>query len=65
MENSKNGFILMGHGAQIFKDYLPTTLEDRALMKKIPYASMIRAIMYVMLCTMPNVKFSLRVMNKL
>ena len=33
----------------------PTTSEDREKMKVIPYASTIGSIMYVMLCTRPDV----------
>ena len=61
IENSKKCFILMRHGVQICKEYSPKTLEDRALMEKIMYASLIGYIMYSTLCTRPDVAFSLSV----
>ena len=64
MENSKRGFIPMRHGVQIFKEHSPKTLEDRALMEKIPYASAIGSIMYAMLCTRPDVAFALSVTSR-
>ena len=64
MENSKRGFILMRHEVQISKEHSPKTLEDRALMEKIPYASAIGSIMYAMLCTRPDVAFSLSVTRR-
>ena len=64
MENSKRGFIPMRHGVQISKEHSPKTPEDRALMEKISYASAIGSIMYVMLCTRPNVAFALSVTSR-
>ena len=46
MENSKKGFIPMRHGVHISKEHSPKTLEDRALMEKILYASAIGSIMH-------------------
>ena len=64
MENSKRGFIPIRHGVQISKKHSPKTPEDRVLMEKIPYASAIGSIMYVMLCTRPDVAFALSVTSR-
>ena len=64
MENSKRGFIPIRHGVHISKEHSLKTPEDRALMEKIPYASAIGSIMYAMLCTRPDVTFSLSVMSR-
>ena len=64
MENSNKGFIPMGHRVQKSKEHSPKTLDDKALMKKIRYASAIGSIMYVMLCTRPDVAFTLSVMRR-
>ena len=64
MENSKKGFIPMRHGVQISKEHSPKTPKDRAYMEKIPYASVIRSIMYAMLCTRPDVAYALSVTSR-
>ena len=64
MENSKKGFISMRHGVHISKENSPKTLEDRALMEKIPYTFAIGSIMYTMLCIRPEVVFAPSVMSR-
>ena len=64
MKNSKKSFIPMTHGVWISKEHSPKTPEDKALMEKITYASAMRSIMYTMLCTRPDVAFSLDVTRK-
>ena len=64
MEKSKKGFIPVRHGVQISKEHSTKTLEDRALMEKISYASAIGSIMYAMLCTRPDVAYALSVMRR-
>ena len=49
MKDSKKGFISVRHGVQISKEQSPKTLEDKALMEWIPYASSIASIMYAMI----------------
>ena len=63
IENSNKGFISIRHGVQISKEHSPKTPEHRALMEKISYASTIGSIMYVMLCTRPDVAYALIVMS--
>ena len=41
----------------------PKTQDEMTHMSMTPYASAIGSIMYVMLCTRPDVSFSLRVMS--
>ena len=50
MENSKRGLIPMSHGVSLSEKMSPKTPEERERMSKIPYASTIGSIMYVMLC---------------
>ena len=64
MKNSKKGFILMRHGIQIIKEYLPKKSKDRALMEKIMYSSTIGFIMYVLLRTRLDATCSLSVTSK-
>ena len=51
MQNSKRGFLPMCHGIILSKTQCPTMQDERDRMSKIPYASAIGSIMYVMLCT--------------
>jgi hypothetical protein len=64
MENSKRGLITMRYGVSLSKKMSSETLEERERMSKIPYASAIGSIMYVMLCTKPDVAHSLSVTSK-
>ena len=54
----------MKHGVQISKEHSLKTLEDRALMEKISYASAIGFIMYAMLCTRRDVACALSVTSR-
>ena len=51
MQNSKRGFLPMCHGISLSKTQCPTMQDEQDRMNKIPYASAIGSIMYVMLCT--------------
>ena len=55
MDQSKKGFLPMLQGVKLSQTQCPTTAEDREKMKVIPYASAKGSIMYVMLCTRPDV----------
>ena len=55
MQNSKRGFLPMCHGISLSKTQYPTMQDERDCMSKIPYASAIGSIMYVMLCTRSDV----------
>ena len=64
MENSKRGFLPMSHGISLSKTQYPMTQDERDHMSKIPYAYTIRSIMYAMLCTRPNVSYTLSIMSR-
>ena len=59
MQDSKRGFLPMSHGISLSKTQCPTTQDERDRMRKIPYASAIGFIMYTMLCTRPDVSYTL------
>ena len=59
MQDSKKGFIPMNHGLGLSKNQCPKTFDERGRMSGIPYASAIGSIMYVRLCTRPDVSFTL------
>ena len=64
MDLSKRGFIPMVHGKHLSKSMCPWTQEERERMSLIPYASAIGSIMYVMLCTRPDVAFAVSVTSR-
>ena len=64
MEYSKRGYIPMTHGITLSKSMCPKTQDERTHMSLVSYASAIGSIMYVMLCTRPNVSYALSVTRK-
>ena len=55
MQNSKRGLLLFRHGLPLYDDQRPKTLEEKNMMRQIPYASVVGSLMYAMLCTRPNI----------
>ena len=64
MELSKKGFLPIVCGKHLSKSMCPKTLEESERMRQIPYASAIGSIMYAMLCTRPDVLFTLSVTSR-
>ncbi|XP_052878285.1 secreted RxLR effector protein 161-like [Gossypium arboreum] len=64
MEESKRGFLPMRHGISLSKEMCPSTPQERECMSKIPYASVIGSIMYVMLCTRLDMSYALSMMSR-
>ena len=59
MDQSKKKFLFVLQGVILTKTQSPTKVEDRKIMKVIPYASIIGSIKYAMLCTRPIVYLSM------
>ena len=64
MENSKRGFLPLGHGITLSKTQSPVEPKDVERMKLIPYASAVGSIMYAMMCTRPDVSYSLSMTSR-
>ncbi|WCJ31679.1 Retrovirus-related Pol polyprotein from transposon TNT 1-94 [Euphorbia peplus] len=67
MENSKRGnlpMVVCKREHQLSKKMCPVTEEDRMKMAGKPYANAIGSIMYVMLCTRPDVAFALSMTSR-
>ncbi|KAJ9546750.1 hypothetical protein OSB04_019293 [Centaurea solstitialis] len=64
MDESKKGFIPMQHGIVLSKSQCPVSSLDQDRMKSVPYASAIGSIMYAMLCTRPDVAYSVSVTSR-
>ncbi|KAJ9546459.1 hypothetical protein OSB04_019002 [Centaurea solstitialis] len=64
MDESKKGFIPMQHGIVLSKTQCHVSSQDQDKMKSVPYASAIGSIMYAMLCTRPDVAYSVSVTSR-
>ena len=64
MENAKKGWLPMSHGTVLSKNQCPQTTDERVRMSVVRYASAIGSIMYVMICTRPDVSFALSVSSR-
>ena len=59
MEASKRGYLPASHGIRLSKKIYPKISEEKKRMSEISYASAVGSIMYVMLCTRPDVAYAL------
>ena len=64
MENSKKGFLPFRHGLTFSQDQCPKTQSEKDRMAGIPYALAVGILMYVMLCTRPDICFAVGVVNR-
>ena len=64
MSNSKKGIVPLVLGKSLSKAGYPLTRKARDYMSRIPYASAIDSIMYVMLCTRPDVAYALSMTSR-
>ena len=58
MDASKQGYLPMRHDIHLSKKMSLKTPEERRRMNEIPYAAAVGSIMYVILCTRPNVAYT-------
>ena len=58
MQNSKKGLLPFRHGDPLSNDQRPKTQEDVDMMRQVPYASAVGSLMYGMLCTRPDICYS-------
>jgi Reverse transcriptase (RNA-dependent DNA polymerase) len=64
MVDSKKGNLPMSHGTHLSKAQCPSNQKEREAMAKRSYASAMGSIMYVMLCTRPDVSYPLSVTSR-
>ena len=64
MENSKKGTLPFRHGVHLSKEQSPKTLEQKERMSRIPFASAVGSLMYVMLCTRPDVCYAVGIVSR-
>jgi hypothetical protein len=54
----------MSYGISLSEFQYPKTREQREKMKTVPYASAIGYIMYVILCTLPDMSYALSMTSR-
>ena len=64
MQNSKKGLLSFRHGVPLFDDQRPKTLEEENMMRQIPYASAVGSLIYAMLCTKPDIYYSVGMVSR-
>ena len=64
MKNSKRGLLPFRHGVHLSKEQSPKTPEEKELMSKKPYASVVGSLMYAMLCTRPDICYEVGVVSR-
>ncbi|GJT20617.1 retrotransposon protein, putative, ty1-copia subclass [Tanacetum coccineum] len=65
MQNSKKGFIPMEVKHDLSNEMCASSDEEKAYMKKVPYASAVGSIMYAVRCTRPDVAFAQNLIQNL
>ena len=64
MQNSKKGLLPFKHGVPLSDDQRPKTLEEENMMRQVPYASAVGSLMYAMLCTRPDIYYSVGMISR-
>ena len=64
MKNSKKDFLSLRHGIHLSKKMCPDPPEEIQCMSKIPYSSAIGSLIYVMLCTYPDIALVVSVTSR-
>ena len=64
MQNSKKGLLPFRHGVPLFDDQRPKTLKEENMMRQVPYASAVGSLMYAMLCTRPDICYSVGMVSR-
>ena len=59
MQNSKKCLLSFRHEVPLFDDQRPKTLEEENMMSQVPYASAVGSLMYAMLCSRPDICYSI------
>ena len=64
MQESQKGQQPMRHGISLSKEMSPKTSKEVNSMRKIPYSSAVGSLMYAMLCTRPDICYSVRIVSR-
>ena len=64
MQDSKKGLLSTRHGIILSKEQCPKTPQEEEDKRWIPYASAVGSLMYAMLCTRPDICYSVRIVSR-
>ena len=64
MQNSKKWLLPFRYGVPLSNDQRPKTLEEENTIRQVPYASAMGSLMYVMLCTRPDICYSVGMVSR-
>ena len=64
MQNYKKWLLPFRHGVPLSDDQRPKTLEEEKMMRQVPYASVVGSLMYAMLCSRPDICYSVGIVSR-
>ena len=64
MQNYKKGLLPFRHGVPLSNDQRPKTFEEENKIRQVPYASTMGSLMYAMLCTRPDICYSIGMVSR-
>ena len=64
MQNSKKGQLPTRHGIILSKKQCPTIPQEEEDMRGVPYALAVGSLMYVMLCTRPDICYAIGIVSR-
>ena len=64
MENSKKGTLPFRHGVYLSEQQSPKTLEQKERMSRIPFDLGVDSLMYAMLCTRPDICYTMGIVSR-
>ena len=64
MQDSKKGFVPFRVVKSLYRNQYPKTNTEIERMREIPYASVVGSLMYVMLCTRPDICFAVGMVSR-
>ena len=64
MQNSKKGLLPFRHGVPLSDDQRPKTLKEEKTIRQVPYASTMGSLIYALLCTTPDIYYSVGIVSQ-
>ncbi|KAK0605073.1 hypothetical protein LWI29_022493 [Acer saccharum] len=63
-DDSKKGMLPFRHGIKLSKEQVPKNEHEEQFMSRVPYASAVGSLMYAMLCTRPDICFTVGIVSR-
>ena len=64
MQDNKLAKVPIHVGVKLYVEQCPKTQEEEEEMSRVPYASAVGNLMYVMVCTRPNIAHAVGVLSR-